>query len=73
MTIESFIRKWVWFESRIYIGWLQWHLCEVRSFKTQLKWKYGTFRGFIHVGQGVVTYASPVEAFATGIKMESSD
>ena len=23
--------------------------------------------------QGVVTYASPVEAFATGIKMESSD
>ena len=24
-------------------------------------------------GQGVVTYTSPVEAFATGIKMESSD
>jgi len=23
--------------------------------------------------QGVVTYASPIEAFATGIKMESSD
>ena len=23
--------------------------------------------------QGVVTYTSPVEAFATGIKMESSD
>ena len=24
-------------------------------------------------GQGVVTYMPPVEAFATGIKMESSD
>ena len=28
-------------------GWLQWHLCQVRSFKTHLKWIYGTFRGSI--------------------------
>jgi len=27
----------------------------------------------LDTAQGVVTYASPVEAFVTGIKMESSD
>ena len=38
------IRKWAWFESWIFIGWLQWHLCEVRSFKLHVKWKYGNRR-----------------------------
>jgi len=28
-------------------GRLQWHLCQVRNFKTHLKLKYGTFRGSI--------------------------
>ena len=28
-------------------GWLQRLLCQVRTFKTHLKWKYGTFRGSI--------------------------
>jgi len=32
-----------------------------------------TQRIHLFFNQGVVTYASPVEAFATGIKMESSD
>ena len=42
------IRKWAWFQLWIYTGWLQWHLCEVRSFKTNLhKWKYGTLKGSI--------------------------
>jgi len=26
-------RKWMWLESWICTGWLQWHLCEVRSFE----------------------------------------
>ena len=26
-----FVRKWVWFESWICTGWLQWHLCEARN------------------------------------------
>ena len=34
------VRQWVWFESWMCTGWLQWHLCQVRSFKTHLKWKY---------------------------------
>ena len=29
-----FVRRWVWFESQMCTGWLQWHLCEVRSFNT---------------------------------------
>jgi len=37
------VRQWVWFESRVCTGWLQCHLCEVRSFKAHLKWKHGTF------------------------------
>jgi len=36
------VRQWVWFESRMWTGWLHWHLCQVRSFKTHLKWKNGT-------------------------------
>ena len=41
------ITKWVWFESQMCTGWLQWLLCQVRSFKTHLKWKCGVFRGSI--------------------------
>jgi len=41
------IRQLVLFESQMCTGWLQWHLCQVRSFKTHLKWKDGTFRGSI--------------------------
>jgi len=29
---------------QICIGWLQWHLLEVRIFKTNMKWKYGTIK-----------------------------
>ena len=44
---EPCLRQWVWFESWMCTGWLQWHLCEFRSFKTHLKWKYGMFKGSI--------------------------
>jgi len=34
LTIESRLElRWVQLESWTYTGWLQWHLCEVRSFK----------------------------------------
>jgi len=34
LTHYSHFSKWPWFQSQICTGGLQWHLCEVRGFKT---------------------------------------
>jgi len=31
------INKWMYLELQTCTGWLSWHLCEVRSFKTHVK------------------------------------